>query len=523
MGPSVRMFDRRRFLQALAALGVTNAAPGHTEDKPRFGAAPFALGVASGYPSPNGVALWTRLVIDPSLPGGGIDPVRTRVSWEVAKDDKMKTVVASGADLLTPAWAHAMHVDVTGLEPDRWYWYRFTAGNAESPIGRTRTAPATREAAPRLKFAFASCQHYEHGYFSAYRHMLADELDLIAFLGDYIYETRAPKDLAVRSHNSSEPRTLSRYRVRHALYKTDRDLRAAHAALPWICTWDDHEVDNDYAANQPQDDVPLEEWVARRLVAYKAYYEHMPLRESMRPTAEGMPLHAQIDWGALARFFVLDDRQYRTPQACPRPDRKGGSNTVDVAACPALLAPDRTILGTRQERWLEGALQQTPARWNLLAQQTLMAQFDQQVGPGRRAWTDAWDGYPLARKRLLEHIAQKRVPNPVAIGGDVHAFYVADLKADYDDPKAPVIGSEFVGTSITAPGWPQEQIDALLPENPHIRFGDSRHRGYVRVEVTPQQLRADLRAMDTVKKPDGACSTLASFVVANGVPGAQRA
>ena len=517
------MFDRRAFLKALAALGVTNAVPAYTEERPRFGQPPFALGVASGYPVQDGFVIWTRLVVDPSLPGGGIDPVRTRMNWEVAKDDKMKEIVASGTDFLVPGWAHSSHIEIEGLEPNRPYWYRFNAGNADSPIGRTRTAPLGRDVPSRFRFAFASCQHYEQGYFGAYRHMLADDPELIVFLGDYIYGKHAAKDTAVRSHGSSEPKTLSRYRVRHALYKTDPDLQLAHAMVPWLCTWDDHEVANDYAGDVPEEEVPLLEFVTRRLVAYKAYYEHMPLRHRMRPTAAGMHLYAQHGWGDLARFFLLDNRQYRSPQACPRPERKGGSNTVDVAHCPPLVDAARTMLGPRQEGWLTTSLELPPARWNVLAQTTLMAQFDQQPGAGRSAWTDGWDGYPLARKKLLDLIAAKRTPNPVAIGGDVHAFYVADLKADFDKPDSPVIGTEFTGTSITSRGRPQELIERFLPENPHIKFADARYRGYVRVELTPQQWRADLRAMESVAKPDAACNTLASFVVENGVPGARRA
>jgi alkaline phosphatase D len=517
------MFDRRRFLQALAALGVTGVpAPAYTEEHPRWGELPFALGVASGYPEPNGFSIWTRLVVDPTQPAGGIDPVRSRMEWEVATDDQMKNVVAKGVDFVVPAWAHSTHVDVRGLEPDRWYWYRFNSGNAESPIGRTRTAPGGRAPAAKLRFAFASCQHFEQGYFNAYRQMLADELDTIIFLGDYIYGRHAAQG-AVRSHNSSEPKTLSRYRVRHALYKSDPDLRAAHAALPWMVTWDDHEVANDYADDQPVDDVPLEQWVARRLVAYKAYYEHMPLRDRMRPRVDGMRIYAQMGWGTLARFFIVDDRQYRTPQACPPPGRRSGSNTVNVADCPQLASPERTMLGRLQEAWLQTAIELTPARWNVLAQQTLMAQLDRLPGPGRMAWTDGWDGYPAARRKLLEWMVKKRTPNPLAIGGDMHAFYVADLKTDYDKRNSPVMGTEFVGTSITAQGWPQERIEQVLPENPHIKLADGRYRGYVRVEVTPERWQADLRAMESVTRPDATCSTLASFVVENGVPGAKRA
>ncbi|TAK41040.1 MAG: alkaline phosphatase [Betaproteobacteria bacterium] len=490
------MFDRRRFLQALAALGVTGATPAYTQERLRFAAPPFALGVASGYPDPSGFSLWTRLVVDPTQPGGGVDPVRTRLNWEVATDDRMKNVVASGFEFLVPASAHSLHVDVRGLEADRWYWYRFAAGNSESPIGRTRTAPAVRAPASRLRFAFASCQHFGQGAFSAYRHMLADELDLVAFLGDYICAKDAAGD-AARTHASSRPQTLSRYRARHALYKSDPDLRAAHAAYPWICTWDDHGAANEYAANPPETKVSLEERLARRLVAYKAYYEHMPLRNGMRPTADGMQIFAQMGWGDLARFYILDGRQYRS---------------------------ERTLLGKRQEAWLQTALEFTPARWNVLTQQARMARLEQPPGPRCQAWTDGWDGHPAARRKLLEFMAAKQIRNPVAIAGDTHAFYVADLTPDVQDAASQVVASEFVASSIAAkPSSPRERAEQSLPENPHVKFADNRHCGYVRVELTPRQWHADLRAIESVEKPDAPCSTLARFVVDDGQPGPRRA
>jgi alkaline phosphatase D len=222
---------------------------------------------------------------------------------------------------------------------------------------------------------------------------------------------------------------------------------------------------------------------------------------------------------------MLDDRQYRSWHACPPSNRRrpgssnGGSNTVDVAQCPELSDPERTMLGRAQERWLEGALGDSHAAWNILGQQTRMAQFDQKPGPGRSAWTDGWDGYPAARKRLLEFIAAKKVANPVVIGGDVHAFNVSQLKTDFDNASAPVVASEFVGTSITSQGWSQDRINQFLPDNPHILLADSRHRGYVRVDVTPKRWLADLRAMETVRTREASCRTLASFVVEDGKPG----
>jgi alkaline phosphatase D len=180
------------------------------------------------------------------------------------------------------------------------------------------------------------------------------------------------------------------------------------------------------------------------------------------------------------------------------------------------------MLGRAQERWLEGALAESRARWSLIAQQTTMAQFDQKPGPGRRAWTDGWDGYPAARKRLLDVLAARRIANPVVLGGDVHSFNVADLKLDFDDPAAPVVASEFVGTSITSQAWPQERLNEYLPDNPHMKLMDSRYRGYVRVEVTAKGLKADLRAVASVQDRNSRCITLSTWAVEDGRPGPQR-
>jgi alkaline phosphatase D len=501
------MFTRRRFLQSLGALAVSTRL--HAQSYP------FALGVASGYPSASSVVLWTRLTGD--LPPGGI-PVR----WEVAADDSMRSVVRSGEELAHAAWAHSVHAEVHGLAPERWYWYRFTAGDAQSRVGRTRTAPSPTQEGARLRFIFASCQQYEQGYFGAYRHIVADEPDLIAFLGDYIYESTWGKE-HVRSHGSPEPYSLEDYRARHALYRTDPDLQDAHAACPWALTWDDHEVDNDYADDRPEDGMDRESFLLRRAAAYRAYFEHMPLPPRMQPEGPRMRIYTQLDWGALARFYVLDCRQYRSWQACPRPRRRGGSNTVDIAECTRITAPGRSMLGRAQERWLERALGESGASWNVLAQTTAMAQFDQKPGPGRRAWTDAWDGYPAARERLLQTLQSRHVSNPVVIGGDVHSFNVSQLKLDFDDPAAPVIASEFVGTSLTSQAWAQERMNQYLPDNPHILLGDSRYRGYTRVEVTPQRWLADLRIMETVQRRDAVCSTLATYVVEDGKPGPLKA
>jgi alkaline phosphatase D len=371
----------------------------------------------------------------------------------------------------------------------------------------------------RLRLGVGSCQHYAHGWFGAYRHVAADALDLFLHVGDYIYESSWGDDL-VRSQGAQEPVTLDDYRRFYALYRTDPDLQAAHASCPWLVVWDDHEVDNDYSDAVSQDNDEPAWFLARRAAAYQAYYEHMPLPRTMVPFGPHMRLHTQLRFGQLAELHMLDDRQYRSQQPCPRPGRAGSAFISD---CTERLDPSATMLGTRQEQWLAANLRASTARWNLLGQQTLMAQADGLPGPGERFYSDGWDGYPAARRRLLDVLAEPEVRNPVVLGGDVHSFWVADLKPDFDDPASPTIASEFVGTSITSQSMPEERIQAIVKENPHIRYAGGRQRGYLRVEVTPEQLRADLRGVCSVKVRDPSCETQASFIVEDGRPGAQPA
>ncbi len=507
----MRMFDRRRFLQTSTALLLSNSFSACAQA--RFTTYPFTLGVASGYPSPDGVVLWTRLM-------GELDPAAIPVRWEVAADESMKLIVLSGETTAEPAWAHSVHVEVRGLEPDRWYWYRFVAGDAASQTGRTRTAPAAGAEVARLRFAFASCQQYEQGWFSAYRHMARDDLDLVAFLGDYIYESSWGRE-HVRKHDAGEPYTLDEYRARYALYKSDPDLQRAHLAFPWIFTWDDHEVDNDYADDRPEDGMPRERFLVRRAAAYRACYEHMPMPASMRPRGPDMRIYGDLGWGRLANFYVVDDRQYRAHQVCPT--KPGGSSVVDPEVCKEIRDRSRSMLGAAQEAWLEKAMSESKAGWNILAQQTLMAQLDRKRNGVRQFWTDGWDGYPAARKRLLDFFHGKQIANPVVIGGDVHTHWVADLKPDFDDEKSPVVASEFCGTSITSQGAAQKQVEMRLLDNPHIKYGRGDHRGYVRMSIAGGGLNAELIGLDSVKKPETRAEVLARFVVEDGRPGPQKA
>jgi alkaline phosphatase D len=502
---------RRDFLRTA---GLVLAAPALVLNscvRPRLNNDPFTLGVASGSPLPDSVVLWTRLAPDP-LHGGGLAPARINVQWEVAADENFQKIVRRGITAGEPQYAHSVHVEVDGLDPDRWYWYRFMVGAAVSPVGRTRTAPAPGTLGA-WRFAFASCQQYEQGYYAAHRHMADEDLDLVVFLGDYIYESSWGKN-HVRKHEASQPFTLEQYRNRYARYKSDPDLQRCHARFPWIVTWDDHEVSNDYANDRSEKLEP--NFLARRAAAYQAYYEHMPLRASHRPQGAQMRLYDHYDFGHLARFYLLDDRQYRSYQACQPPGR-GGSRTVEI--CAERLQEDRTLLGPEQEAWLRARFADSGARWNILAQQTLMAQLDRAFDGNPRFWTDGWDGYPAARRRLLSALTAAKVRNPIVIGGDIHANVVSDLKLDFDDSSAPIVAAEFCGTSITSEGARQSYYDNRRARNPHIKLARSDKRGYTTVRLTADRAHVDLRVLDDEKRADSPIATLARFNVRDGVPG----
>ncbi len=512
---------RRRLLRAAAGvaglaatgIGARLLARPHFSADP-FKDDPFTLGVASGDPSADGFVLWTRLAPDP-LHGGGMPALDMPVQWVVAEDEAFARVVRRGVAIASPEWAHSLHVEVEGLAPGRWYFYRFISGGVASPVGRTRTLPAAGSDISRLRLAVASCQHFEQGYFCAYRHMLDDDLDFVVHVGDYIYE--GAWGAQIRLHES--PRgafTLDDYRNRHACYKTDADLRAAHAAYPWLLTWDDHDVANDYAGLAPGDDQPGPEFALRRAAAYRAYYEHMPLRGTHRPRTDGgMLMQSRLDFGALARINLVDDRQYRSPRPC-------AERGTMIRNCAQRTAADQSMLGVAQEQWLDAGLAESPAQWNVLAQQTLIAPFEYRATDGGDdVWSDGWDGYAGARTRLLNRIAELGTRNVIALGGDMHAFYVADLKTDFSDADAPPIATEFVGTSITSDDVDYAAVSRDLAHNPQIRHFESRNRGYLFCEVTPQRWRTDLRIVDNVENAHSGGRNLMSFHVEDGRPGAQ--
>lgn len=518
------MTDRRHLLQLAAAAACTLWLPRSAWSQPRLEGNPFTMGVASGSPLPDSVVLWTRL----SGLNAASKPVTVR--WEVAHDDSFTRLARQGQAQALGELAHAVHVEVPGLEADRVYYYRFMAGDAVSAVGRTRTLPAPDAAVQRLRLAYASCQRWEHGYYSAWRHLRADDPDFVLFLGDYIYEYPGAAG-AVRSTGSGWALTLDDYRRRYALHKSDADLQAIHAACPWLVTWDDHEVQNDYAGLASGNSGPaVADFAARRAAAYQAFYEHMPLRASvltraLQGLASGAELriYGQARFGRLASLNLLDARQYKDPQVCTR-DAKPGSSYVDPATCPAWEDPRRTLLGSAQEAWLDTAFARAGPGWNLVAQQTVFGQRDVGRRGGRYLWNDGWDGYAGARTRLTDGLRRHAVANAVLLGGDVHENWVGHVKADYAQAHSPSLGVEFCGTSITSrASGHNDKLPERLALNPHFVFAESEHRGYGLAEFTPARLTTTLRVVYDATLPDARVSTLARFEVAAGQPRVERA
>jgi alkaline phosphatase D len=524
----VIVLTRRRFLgtsaQALALAAIwaeafpldparVSAAP--LQVAPTFPRSPFTLGVASGDPADGSVVLWTRLALDPLAEGGGLPPEAYRVTWELAEDERFSKVRGRDTVETGPERAHSVHVEVDGLRPERPYWYRFRIGSWESPVGRTRTAPRASADLDRLRLGFVSCQHWEQGYYTAHRHLAQEDLDVVLHLGDYIYEY-GPQPNPVRVSVGPECTTLAGYRQRYAQYKSDPDLQAVHAAHPFIVTWDDHEVENDYASDHSNDGEPADSFVRRRAAAYQAYYEHMPLRVERRPRGPDMPLFRGIPYGRLVDLAVLDTRQYRTPQPC---GNKPGP------LCEGAFAPGATILGESQRRWLFERLDRSPARWHVLAQQVMMAPLDLAAGPPEEFSMDKWTAYQPDVEALFQFLATRRPSNPIVLSGDIHSSWACDLKAKPHEAASPVLGSEFVGTSISSGRdgtdiSPRNQV--VLAENPHVKFHNGQ-RGYVRCTVTRDRWHTDYRVVPFVSRPGASVETRASLVVENGRPGVTRA
>ena len=516
--PDTPLINRRKFFRitgSLAAAAAWSSVSGQpVQRNPRLSGYPFKLGVASGEPSPDGMVLWTRLAPDP-LNGGGMPTEPVEVSWQIADDERFNKVVQQGTQIAVHDWGHSVHVELQGLRPDRWYYYRFKVGNETSPVGRTRTAPPLNSSPDELRFAFASCQHYETGYYTAYEHMVEEDLDLIIHLGDYIYEYKGI-DGRIRKHQGEEILTVGDYRNRYAQYRSDGALQAAHAAAPWLVTWDDHEVDNNYANDiSEKPDVSPAELLQRRANAYKAFYEHFPLRRAQLPHGPDMPLYRRAPFGSLADFFVLDTRQYRSDQPCGDRNNPG---------CPESFDPGNSLLGVHQRSWLMNGLEQSATKWNVLAQQVMMARADRKPGEEMSFSMDQWPGYEMERRQLLNFIHDSQVDNAVVLTGDIHKNWANELIRDFDQLDSKSVATEFVGTSISSSGDGADQpegTDELYAENPFVKYYNG-ERGYVSCTVNQKEWRTDYRTLPYVTRPGAPIQTRASFVVESGKPKLNR-
>ena len=481
---------------------------------------PFALGIASGCPTHDSIVLWTRLLDDgvfsSNLPNQDIP-----VKWEVALDSQFGNIIKSGFTNAVAALAHSVHVEVTDLPANTWFHYRFSVGGHTSRVGKTRTfsAPSTTDL-ELMKVAFASCQHFERGYFSAYTHMAKENPDLVVFLGDYIYEY-APGRTGVRSHSGNWCLSLNDYRKRYAQYKSEPELQDIHAACPWITTWDDHEVQNDYAGLNPGSFGPYTDFRKRRASAYQAYYEHMPLRASV--LIEGlagldkgaeMRIYGNYRYGNVVNLSVLDTRQYRDVQACT-PSGKTGSDVIDPDGCESLASESRSMLGMQQEEWLMKQLEDSADQtWTVIVQSTLFGARIYKTAEGVRIWNDGWDGYPATRKRILDGFLKNKVSNPVIFGGDVHENWVGYIKEDYANSRSKVLGFEFCGTSITSDDG--KNTTARQRNNPHFIYSEGLRRGYSIAEFTKDKLIVSLRAVLDHRVKNSDIETLVTFTMTKG-------
>ncbi|APE21253.1 MULTISPECIES: alkaline phosphatase D family protein [Streptomyces] len=530
---AARHFGRRRFLTvtgAAAALAFATQLPAAGSaaaaelDGRRISEDPFTLGVASGDPLPGSVLLWTRLAPRPFEPGGGLPAQRVSVHWELARDERFTRTVRRGRATAHPEFSHTAHVEVEHLDPGREFFYRFRVGDWTSPVGRTRTAPAPWARTGGLKLAAVSCQAYHDGYFTAYGHLAREDVDVVFHLGDYLYEyavnatggARAYTDRTLPAVFNRETLTLDDYRLRYGLYKSDPDLRAAHAAHPFVVTWDDHETENNYAGGTPENDVPPEEFLLRRAAAYRAYWEHQPLRAPQRPEGPDMRLYRRLRFGRLAQFDILDTRQYRSDQAYGDGWQVPGPESED---------PARTLTGAAQERWLLDGWRASDARWNVLPQQVVFAERRDRATADFKLSMDSWDGYPASRQRILAGAEAAGVENLMVLTGDVHVGYGLDLKADFRDPASRTLGTEIVATSISSGKDGADRpsnYDKLMGANPHLKFFNGR-RGYVTVALAEDGARADFRTVPYVTSPGAPVTTAASFVTEAGDPGLKPA
>ncbi|MCT9083483.1 alkaline phosphatase D family protein [Streptomyces fulvoviolaceus] len=528
---AARHLSRRRFLTvsgaaAALAFAVNLPAAGTAAaaelDPAQITEDPFTLGVASGDPLPGSVLLWTRLAPAPYQPDGGLPAERVTVHWELARDENFSRVVRRGSASAHPEFGHSVHVQVDDLDEDRVYYYRFKAGSWISRTGRTRTAPGRGAKASALTLGVVSCQRYDQGYYTAYKHLAEDDVDVVFHLGDYLYEYAVSGVAGARAYPAGtvpdvydhEMTTLDDYRLKYALYKSDPDLLAAHAAHPFVVTWDDHETENNYAGAVSENNDP--EFLIRRAAAYRAYWENQPLRRPQLPDGADLKLYRRLYWGRLAQFDVLDTRQYRSDQAYGDGWKVPGPDSED---------PARTLTGDAQEEWLIDGWQRSHALWNVVPQQVTFSQRHNSTAVPSQVSMDSWDGYPASRERILAGAEESGVENLMVLTGDVHVHYGFDIKRDFADRTSRTLGTEIVTSSISSGGNGSERPAnwaTFMAANPHLRFYNGL-RGYATVTLGRDLARADFKTVPYVTTQGAPLTTAASFVTEVGEQGLKPA
>ncbi|MER6060847.1 alkaline phosphatase D family protein [Streptomyces sp. NPDC001792] len=539
-GPNSPSPRRRTVVKAAAATAVlagplAASLPARAADQ----APAFLHGVASGDPLPDGVLLWTRVTPTPeAIPGSGVGP-DTEVSWVVARDKAFTSIVAKGTVTATAASDHTVKADVRGLQPATDYWFRFSAGGTDSPVARTRTAPAADAAVSSLRFGVVTCANWEAGYFAAYRHLAArGDLDAWLHLGDYIYEYKsgeyAARGTVVRPHApANEIITLADYRTRHAKYKTDPDLQALHLKAPVIAIWDDHEfADNAWSGGAVNHTEGAEgTWTARKAAARQAYFEWMPVRTAIEGTT-----YRRLRFGKLADLSLLDLRSFRSQQA------SAGSGSVDD--------PNRTITGRAQLDWLKAGLKASDTKWRLVGNSVMIAPFV--VGSltadllkplaklldlpqdGIGVNTDQWDGYTHDRRELLDHLRSNGIGNTVFLTGDIHMSWANDVPVDAGTyPLSPSAATEFVITSVTSDNLddivkvPEGTVSALAAPlievaNRHVHWVDTDRHGYGVLDITADRAQMDYYVLSDRTDPNATSTWVRSYRTRSGTQKVER-
>lgn len=540
-GATAEFANRRQFLVGsfgiAAGMGVLGSGV-LSAPAPASVNRPFVHGVASGDPLPDAVLLWTRVTPVPNaLPGSG-KGVAVTVRWEVALDAAFDPVLRSGEVRTDPRRDHTVKVDATGLEPATSYFYRFSFGTEHSPVGRTRTAPALDSFPDQLRFGVVSCANWQAGYFSSYRHLAArGDLDAIIHLGDYLYEYEPGKysygynNQDIRQHEPAhEILSLRDYRQRHAQYKTDPDLQSLHSAVPFIVTWDDHEVADGCWSKGAYEHQPKREgsYARRKRAAQQAYDEWMPVRISgTAVSGDGERIYRRIRFGQLVDLLMLDLRSYRSERV------EGGD--------PAIDDPNRTIAGVRQLDWLTDNLSTTSAQWKLIGNPVMIAPVVLPPRPAAEEFalsqavsftplkasapnTDEWDGYTADRRKLLSHVSAEAIDDVVFLTGDVHTAWANDVPGSKG---APPVATEFVCNSITSnnvddfmganPRTASLALEAVIQsENPHVRFVNLDDHGYSVLHVTPTRVQMDWYAISDRRDPEAHSRLLTAWGVESG-------